>query len=49
MKLQLFLSNHEVELDDVVNFPLIKTFEELNSPTSICVEYSKSINIPRTK
>lgn len=49
MNIQLFLSDQEVELSEIVQFPLNKTFASLQSPTDILVEYSKSVNIPMTK
>ena len=48
MKIQLFLADKEVELNDKVAFPLNKSFENLWNPTDIIVEYSKSIKIPAT-
>ena len=48
MKIQLFLENQEVELNDKVSFPLNKSFDNLWNPTDIIIEYSKSINIPAT-
>lgn len=48
MKIQLFLADQEVELNDKVAFPLNKSFENLWNPTDIIVEYSKSIKIPAT-
>ena len=48
LNIQLFLENQEVELNNKVQFPLNKSFENLWNPTNIIVEYSKSINIPAT-
>ena len=48
LNIQLFLENQEVELNNKVQFPLNKSFENLWNPTDIIVEYSKSINIPAT-
>lgn len=48
MNIQLFLDNQELELTESVAFPLNKTFESLNNPTDIKIDYSKSINIPIT-
>lgn len=48
-KVQLFLDNEEVELTSDIVFPLNKTFESLNNPTKIFVDYSKTISIPATK
>ena len=49
MNIQLFLSDQEVELSEIVQFPLNRTFASLSSPTDILVEYTKSVNIPMTK
>ena len=46
MNIQLFLAGEEVELTQNISFPLNKTFANLNNPTDIIAEYSKSVNIP---
>ena len=46
MNIQLFLAGEEVELTQNISFPLNKTFSNLNNPTDIIAEYSKSVNIP---
>ena len=48
MNIQLFFENQELELNDKISFPLNKAYENLNNPTDIIVDYSKSINIPIT-
>ena len=48
MKLQLFVEDQELDLTGTETFPLNKTFDNLNNPTDIIVEYSKSINVPIT-
>lgn len=48
MNIQLYLADQELELNDKFSFPLNKTFENLNNPTDIIVDYSKSINVPIT-
>lgn len=48
LKIQLLLEDQEVELGQNVSIPLNKTFENLENPTDIISEYSKSINIPLT-
>lgn len=48
MRIQLILENQEVELNDKVSIPLNKSFENLNNPTDIISDYSKTINIPMT-
>ena len=49
LNIQLFLEDQEVELNEKVSFPLNRSFENLNDPTSILVEYSKTISLPITK
>lgn len=49
MNVQLYLENELVELDDSIKIPLNKTFDDIQDPTKIVVDYSKSINIPMTK
>lgn len=46
MKLQLFLDNHEIDLNGTEVFPVNKTYENLENPMDIISEYTKSINIP---
>lgn len=46
MKTQLFIENHEVELDKSVQFAITKQFEDLSSPTSIINDWSKTVSIP---
>lgn len=48
MKIQLLLEDNELELGQNISIPLNKTFENLNNPTDIVTEYSKSINVPLT-
>lgn len=47
--IQLFLGDLEVELTDKISFPISKTYESLDNPLDIVVDYSKSINIPITQ
>lgn len=49
MLTQLYLEDFEVELPDNVNFAVNKTFEELNNPTIICNDWSKSLDVPLVK
>lgn len=49
MNIQLFIDNEELELIGNESFTLNKTFDSIENPTDIIVEYSKSINIPITK
>ena len=48
MQIQLLLDNKIVELDKSVSFPLNKRFSNLDKPTDIFVDYTKSISIPAT-
>lgn len=49
MNIQLYLNNIEIDLNERVNIPLNRTFENLSNPTNVIVDYSKSINIPITQ
>lgn len=49
MKTQLFIEGYEVELNDKVQFLLNKQFEELDNPTVICNDWSKTVSIPFTE
>ena len=49
MRIQLFLADQEVDLTQNVQFPLNKSFENLNDPTGILVEYSKTVSLPITQ
>lgn len=49
MNIQLYLADKLVDLTESIVFPLNKSFENLENPTNILVEYSKSINIPMTQ
>lgn len=48
MKIELYLSNHKVEINDDIDFVLNRQFTELSDLTSIIVDYSKTISIPMT-
>lgn len=48
MNIQLLLDNKIMELDDTVSVPLNKRFSNLDKPTDIFVDYTKSISIPAT-
>ena len=41
--IRLFIENREVELGDSFNAPLTKTFENLENPTKIINDYSKTV------
>ena len=47
--IRLFIENREVELGDSFNAPLTKTFENLENPTKIINDYSKTVQIPHTQ
>lgn len=47
--IRLFLENKEVELGENFSCPITKTFEDIQNPTSIINDYSKTITIPHTK
>lgn len=49
MNLKLLLDNHEIDLQGNETFPLNKTFSNLDNPSDIINEYSKSINIPMSQ
>ena len=46
--LRLFIANTEVELNEKVTFAITKQFEDLNNPTKIINDWSKTIKIPFT-
>lgn len=48
MKIQLFFEGYEVDIDNNVNIPINKTFDDISDPTKIIVDYSKTVNIPAT-
>lgn len=46
---KLYIENQLIELDKDVKFSLNKQFENLDNPTQIINDYSKTISIPNTK
>lgn len=46
---RLFLENKEVDLSENFSCPITKTFEDIQNPTSIINDYSKTITIPHTQ
>lgn len=48
MNIQLYLADQELELNNKISFPLNKRFSNLEKPTEIFVDYTKSIAIPAT-
>ena len=46
--IQLFINNYEIELNDSVSFAITKTFEDLNNPTIVNNDWSKTVEIPFT-
>lgn len=49
MQTQLFIEDQEVELDKQVQFLLDKQYEDINNPTTIKNDCSKTISIPFTE
>lgn len=49
MRTQLYIENKEVELTDDVQFLLNKEFEDIQNPTIIINEWSKTVSIPFTE
>lgn len=45
---QLYIENQLMDVDEKLSFPLNKILEELNDPTLIKVEWSKTIKLPMT-
>lgn len=45
---QLYIENQLMDVDEKLSFPLNKILEELNDPTLIKVEWSKTIQLPMT-
>lgn len=45
-QIQLFIENEEIELTEQIQFALNKQFEDINNPTKIFNDYSKTIKIP---
>ena len=43
---ELFIEDYKIELQDGVNFAITKEFSELDNPTIICNEWSKTLEIP---
>ena len=48
MNTQLFIEGQEIELNESVQFTLNKQFEDLNNPTTIINDWSKTVTIPFT-
>lgn len=46
--IQLYIQNNEIELDNKISFALTKQFEDLNNPTDIINDWSKTVSIPGT-
>lgn len=46
--IRLFIENKEIELDEEVKFAITKQFEDLNDPTAIINDWSKTVSIPFT-
>lgn len=48
MRIYLYINDQEVELNDDINFSLNRQYTDISDPTSIIVEYSKTIKVPMT-
>ena len=46
--IRLFIENTEVELLEKVQFAITKAYEDLDNPTNIKNDWSKTISIPFT-
>lgn len=49
MRIQLYIENYEIELTEDVQFLLNKQFEEIDNPTIIINDWSKTVSIPFTE
>lgn len=49
MNVELFINNTLVETNDTIEWNITKTFLDVENPTSIFADYSKTINIPVTE
>ena len=47
--LKIIIEGEELELNESVTVPLTRTFEDLENPTSIKNDYSKTVKVPLTK
>lgn len=45
-KLRIFIENRELDTLDSVTVPITKQYEEIDDPTVICNDYSKTVTIP---
>jgi len=45
-QIRLYIENEEIELVEQIQFAINKQFEDINNPTSIINDYSKTIKIP---
>ena len=45
---ELYIENQLIDVDEKLSFPLNKILEELNDPTLIKIEWSKTIQLPMT-
>lgn len=46
MSVRLFIENEEIELNESVQFAITKQFEDINNPTTIINDWSKTVSIP---
>ena len=47
-RIQLFIENKELELNQEVAFAITKQFEDITNPTTIINDWSKTVEIPFT-
>lgn len=47
-KLRIFIEGQELDTLDSVKVPITRQFEELDDPTVICNDYSKTVTVPLT-
>jgi hypothetical protein len=48
MNIELYIEDKPIELDESVNFAITRQFEDINNPTTIINDWSKTISIPFT-
>ena len=48
LQYQLYLEDSLIDVDKNLSIPLNKVFEDLNDPTKIVTDYSKTIDLPLT-
>ena len=48
MKTRLYIEGNAVDLGEGFAFPITRTFADMEDPTAMVVDYSKSVTLPRT-